>query len=198
MPQQGTMGSGFQVVIVAMTTHFSEEFLPYLFLWRVLKMQLSKAPLFLGQLCWVKKNAAPVAQGIFMSLLPRKVLLHHRVDLLSDKANYHATAAPVLYFLGNPTGRHAHEEHGCSRLAVTAVPPTPCRQVARTASTCTLFSVDQLSVTHVRSAHMQTKGKGTPGRFPGHCKPRGAELCHFSTLRFSMYIARMQNFKCSS
>lgn len=67
------MRSCFQVVIVAMTTQSFKEVLLYLFLRRVLKMWLSKAVLFLGQLCWIK-SAATVATRNFMSFLPKKSL----------------------------------------------------------------------------------------------------------------------------
>lgn len=56
-----------------------------------------------------------------------EVFLRHRVDLLSDQANYHAAPAPALYFLDSPGGRHVRYERGWSKLAVAAVSPIPCR-----------------------------------------------------------------------
>lgn len=95
-------------------------------------------------------------QEIFMKFLPRNAPLCHRVDLLSDKADYHATPAPDLYFVENPRGRHTCYEHGCSESAVTSG-LTSCRQREGQSSACGLPAC-----IFCDPSQAQARRKGTP------------------------------------
>lgn len=118
-----------------------------------------------------------------MKFLPRNAPLCHRVDLLSDKADYHATPAPDLYFVENPRGRHTCYEHGCSESAVTSG-LTSCMQREGQSSACGLPAC-----IFCDPGQEKRDTKGHQAGFRDTPKPSGSELCHPP---FSIYITRIK------